>query len=63
MLFFTHEEVQELGFLAMMAGGKHISAEGLTVELQLGVAVLGGDLGPNINLNVGWSFWPWEPRG
>jgi len=41
---------------SLMAGGKFTFDFGLTMEGQVGPTWLDGELGPMINLNIGWSF-------
>jgi len=47
----------EATFRALMAGVKHSFDFGLTLELQGGVAWWDREPDPNVNVNVGWSFW------
>lgn len=41
---------------SLMAGGKFTFDFGLTMEGQLGPTWIGGEIGPMLNLNIGWSF-------
>jgi len=60
MVFFTHERVEGLSFMALMTGFKHTMEQGPTIEIQAGMALLNGELVPNANLSIGMSLWPVE---